>query len=83
MTFFPVWEITTVGPGLFKVEQGKPSAEMRPKAVARALGVSVHSIYRWIEEGIIREEEYRRPGTGRIVWVCASAVARLRDQKCV
>jgi hypothetical protein len=86
MTFFPSWEITTVGPGLFKVEQGKPSAEMRPKAVARALGVSTRTIYDWLSDGTIWDEEYRRPGgregrEGKSIWISASVIPRLRDSK--
>lgn len=81
VTFFPMWEVTTVGPSLYKVEPGKPSVEMRPAAAARTIGVSPRTIYYWIDIGKIHHDEYRRPGGGRIIWLTAAAVARLRDTK--
>lgn len=60
-----MWEVTTVGPGLFQVSKGKLSEQMRPKQAAAAIGVSVRTIYDWISDGTIRYDEYRRAGGGK------------------
>jgi hypothetical protein len=36
-----------------------------------------------MDTGVIKEHEYRRPGAGRLIWIAAAAVERLRDQKAV
>ncbi|MDR0352493.1 MAG: DNA-binding protein [Opitutaceae bacterium] len=81
LTLFPTFELKLVGPQTYQVITGKPSAEMRAAAAAKIIGVAVRTIYYWIDSGVIREGEFRRPGPGRLIWLSAAAVERLRDKK--
>jgi excisionase family DNA binding protein len=83
LTLFPAFELRVVGPQTWQVVAGKPSAELRVRAAARAIGVSARTVYYWIDTGVIKAHEYRRPGSGRLIWITAAAVERLRDQKTV
>jgi hypothetical protein len=83
LTLFPAFEVRVVGPQTYQVVAGKPSAELRVRAAARIIGVSPRTIYLWIDTGVIKSHEYRRPGSGRLIWLGAAAVERLRDRKAV
>jgi hypothetical protein len=83
LTLFPSFELRIVGPQTYQVVAGKPSAELRVHAAARIIGVSARTLYLWIDTGVIKPHEYRRPGSGRLIWLSAAAVECLRDQKAV
>jgi excisionase family DNA binding protein len=69
------------GNATLRVVQDLPVGELRPAAAAHVLGVSTRTIYDMIDAGVIRHDEYRRPGAGRIIWISAAAITRLRDRK--
>ncbi len=62
----------------YRVVQEAPEAWLRPKRVARALGVNVRTIYGWINSGAITADEWQRRGP-KIIYIAAGAVKRLKD----
>lgn len=81
LTFFPVFDVVKTGADSFRIVHGAPVAEMRVSEAARSIGISRRSVYDLIDNGTIGADEYRRPGAGKIIWVSAAAVMRLRDSK--
>jgi hypothetical protein len=70
------------GNATFRIIQASaPSEWIRPAQLARTLGFNVRTIYTWIDSGLIRHDEYRRPGAGHVILISAGVVARLRDRK--
>jgi hypothetical protein len=85
LTFFTEWTTLPLGDGTLKMvpTARKPVAELTPEQFARAVGrlnrpFSTSSVYRWIADGRIRRDEWRRAGA-RKIFIAGSAVERFRD----